>query len=515
MNLNTPRLTGIKHGGKTNNTYNASHSSEIDQQRPHHQQRRIGSFRRQVSPRQAPRFVRKKDAVIVEIGSRYLRAGFEGESVPQCELCFGPEQSRRVGDFRGWSKGYVRAQDDAIWAEEHELWRPDLRDYDLGLIQDKIERAMREAYNDYLLTNAGVARLVLVLPSILPSTVLGSVLQVLFERWEIPTITLLPGPTMSVVSAGMRSGLVVDIGWHETVAAAVFELREVASRRSTRAMKRLMKIMKERLRQLPEVRAHSDLDMSMEYLENVLARLGRCSPQDTSEQKQEVIEADWPASTISYAIRFPLDVISGSVERDFYSKEAHPDDQDEGIANLVYKTLLNLSPDVRGECMSRIVVVGGGSQIPGVKDRLLAETQQLVDRYGWNGVRGEQVDKRYGKLRGVARAGPQAVEESAKLDPTEASVQQQQAKKAVPHLLGQLRVIESLGAWAGASLVASLKIKGFVEIEKDEFLKNGLRGAPIKIDKNRERSILPPRTSLGPGTTKAGDGPSWTLAGWD
>ena len=45
-------------------------------------------------------------------------------------------------------------------AGEHELWRNDLKDFDLGLMEDKLERTVREAYNKYLLTDAGAARLV-------------------------------------------------------------------------------------------------------------------------------------------------------------------------------------------------------------------------------------------------------------------------------------------------------------------------------------------------------------------
>ena len=38
-----------------------------------------------------------------------------------------------------------------------------------------------------------------------------------------------------------------------------------------------------------------------------------------------------------------------------------------------------------------------------------------------------------------------------------------------------VRGVDTIGAWAGASLVASLRIKGVHEIEKDEYNKHGLR----------------------------------------
>lgn len=91
----------------------------------------------------------EEDCVIIELGSRYLRAGFAGDAVPKAVVDFSPEKQRRPGDYRQWEADYdqdwrkrVRG---AGWGESHELWKFDLRGVDLGLVGDKIERAMREA----------------------------------------------------------------------------------------------------------------------------------------------------------------------------------------------------------------------------------------------------------------------------------------------------------------------------------------------------------------------------------
>jgi hypothetical protein len=41
--------------------------------------------------------------------------------------------------------------------------------------------------------------------------------------------------------------------------------------------------------------------------------------------------------------------------------------------------------------------------------------------------------------------------------------------------LQAVRGVESLGAWAGASMLSSLRIRGVQEVERDDFLKHGLR----------------------------------------
>lgn len=88
--------------------------------------------------------------MIIELGSRYLRAGFAGDAVPKAVVGFGPEEQRRAGDFRKWEVGYEkdwrkRIQGNA-WGDGYELWKLDLRAVDLGLVGDKIERAVRDAF---------------------------------------------------------------------------------------------------------------------------------------------------------------------------------------------------------------------------------------------------------------------------------------------------------------------------------------------------------------------------------
>ncbi len=77
-----------------------------------------------------------EDTIVIELGCRKLRVGFAGDAVPKAVVGFGPEQSRRVGDFRAWQVGY---EDDwrkraagEDWGRDHELWRLDVRGQDLA-----------------------------------------------------------------------------------------------------------------------------------------------------------------------------------------------------------------------------------------------------------------------------------------------------------------------------------------------------------------------------------------------
>ena len=91
--------------------------------------------------------------LIFEIGARHLRAGFSGERRPRCDIDFDPLRHRRVGDYRQFEESF-----DSNWRErsygkgygdDHELWRMDLRGFDIGLMEDKLARGIKEAFVKY------------------------------------------------------------------------------------------------------------------------------------------------------------------------------------------------------------------------------------------------------------------------------------------------------------------------------------------------------------------------------
>lgn len=92
----------------------------------------------------------EEDCLLIELGARYLRAGFAGDAVPKAVIDFGPEQQRRAGDYRRWEVDFEKSRrsgtQEKSWGQHYELWRPDLRGLDLGLVGDKIDRAVREAF---------------------------------------------------------------------------------------------------------------------------------------------------------------------------------------------------------------------------------------------------------------------------------------------------------------------------------------------------------------------------------
>jgi actin-related protein len=478
-----------------------------------------------------------------------------------------------VGDYREWDPVHAqkrrkrkRGQD---WGQEHELYRMDLSQIDLGLVEDKFERTMREAYNKHFMLDPKPRRIILALPPRMPHPLMSTVLQVLFSSFQAPSITLMSSPVLSTVAAGLRSALVIDIGWAETVVTGVCEYREVQEKRTVRAGKLLSQEMAKLLNAEIDDEVEPGAlkaDVSFEEAEEVLTRVGWCkskpksnrrtlyfpartSPvleefEDAVESPEPMLKIPLPKNNPPVELTIPFAALAKPAEQALFAPEtalSEFDDHELPLHHLIYRALVSLPIDIRRLCMSRIIITGGVSNLPGLKTRILAELEALVQQRGWDPVhsygsasaRHEQLLRQQKENLELRREeADDKVTESLDPDnppaPPPAGMQdpeQDQIDAKLAHLAlrngpppscsvgGTIRGVESLGAWAGASLVSQLRIKGIVEIERERFLKDGLFGA----SREKEVSVVPQRQSMGPGALGgrgAGERASWTLGVW-
>ena len=512
----------------------------------------------------------EEDPLVFELGTRHIHAGFVGESSPRCRLSFGPEQSRRVGDYRAWLPGHAERSrkwsTTETWGDESELWDLDLRKCDLRLVEDKFELAVRKAYTKYLLLDAKLKRSLLVLPSVMPHQLLSTILGTLFNNFQMPSITLLSPPILSTLAGGCRSGLIVDIGWRETLVTGVYEYCEISQSRTTRAMRQvtleMAKILETFDRQsFPNLSAASStgkddepipmIRVGLDQAEEVTLRMAWCRSREDDLQEtlqkneiqsnqtlspileetsstgsnfnaahKQTIAIPSPSST-RRNIEIPFSDFAESAEKTFFAKGSQKcelDDHEQPLHHLIYKSLLQLPPDARSVCMSRIMFTGGGSNIPGLKARLLDELSALVNERGWDPVEGKAPDKRRRQLKEINDNRQKLSDSSGKIsepifyvpasqvsqtsDTILEKIERDQKKGEKPIVQGVIRGVETLGPWAGASLLAGLRIKGIVVIERDAFLQHGLLGARKDLDSN----VGPRKSMVGSGAILAGAG---------
>ena len=474
--------------------------------------------------------------VIFEIGSRFLRVGFAGESAPRHVLSYSPEQQRRVGDYRPYAMGYDsrqrRRKTGEDWAYEYELWQPDVRNQDLNLLGDRMERLIREIETNQLMLDARPRKVALVVSSHLPRPLLELAISSLFSVLQCPTVTLLPSNTMSVVASGLRSALVIDIGWSETTVSAIFEYREASQSSTIRASKML-------LRQYSKLTALGKTEITVEEAEDILTRMGWC--RERENDTNSISDAPITISLSSTTVQTQLSDLADPLEVLFVvdSNSHDLDDENLPIHLLAYDVLLRLPIDIRKTCMSRIVITGGSSNIPGVKRRILQELENTINTRGWDLVRnyGSAKSPRKGDvlhnnasnipLRPAQKEGKLTesisnTEDSADyipihLIPQEPDIilskikMQQRLNSDVNPPEGTLGLFNSLGSWTGASLTMGLRVRGVVEIERDRFMSTGLLGGAVKKD----ISVTAQRQSMGPGVRQVGTEKShWNLGVW-
>ncbi|KFA79812.1 hypothetical protein S40288_00661 [Stachybotrys chartarum IBT 40288] len=483
------------------------------------------------------------DVVIIELGSRYVRVGFAGDSSPKVRLSCGPEEQRRAGDFRSWQNQGQR--DTCAWSADHELWRHDLRDLDLGLVEDKIDRLLRDAFTKYLLIDSRPRRAGLVLDSGVPIPLLSVVLNILFNRYQTPTISLMSSSVVTGVAAGVRSALVVDMGWAETVITSTYEYREVKSTRTIRGGRFLLDELYQALQKLiqPDADGNNRV-ISFAECEDIMCRLIWCRPsaakasqrqsaqlETVEEQDESETEAHHPAQPRGSAkiplrssakpstLEVPFDKLADICDASLFppaDSAATFDDNELPVHLLLYQHLLQLPVDVRAVCMSRIIFTGGCSNILGVKERIIDEVASLVDRGGWEPVTGKALDqlRSNAKIQWQGRrprsAGLQTmpseteddgvVKEGAaytvpEKDPIGVKVARRR-NDTKPPVQGKLRAIHSLGPWAGGSLLCQLKVPALATIDRELWLQHGVGGAsrPSEVDVKAQQ-----RQSMGTG----------------
>ena len=442
---------------------------------------------------------------------------------------------------------------------------------------------------------------------------------------------------MTTVAAGLRSALVVDIGWADTVVTAVCEYREVRTEKSVRAGKLLVEEMHKLLAAALDKHDAQEHVVSFHDCEEVVKRMAWCKPtkkdaprrssdsfedaletvteeeeeddQDSdiddrdvqtaaSHQQQDegLISIPLPSATPPTTLKIPFDDLAHPVEESFFAPELARcsfDDNELPLPQIVYHTLLMLPIDVRATTMSRLIFTGGCSCIPGLRGRIFDEVNKIISAYGWDGVRGRAYDNMKAnkskprnwesrvppehlhaveKQRAAAsrleaaragtgsepsveirpptqgeegeiqkEAGVEAAGEPKKpyispafrepeQDPVEKMMSQRSglgptitaaewtsatggSRRQQAAVNGELRAVESMGAWSGASLTAALKVIPIASVDRDVWLtQGGAQGASKASDVDIKAQQ---RQSLGAGgLIRSAGTATWTLGVW-
>ena len=342
---------------------------------------------------------------------------------------------------------------------------------------------MRVAYNKYLLLDSKTRRIVLLVKTEMDVGVLSKVVKSLFVHFQMPAVMLLQEPVMAVVGAGVRSGVVLDVGWNEAVINVVYEMRVVGpGKRSRRGGRTYRDIWRKFLQD--EYSSSSsgsggggseDNEIEDWEIEEILTRTGWCQPSSPSSHHKDETAITIPLTTPTppSTLTLPFNKLATPAEKTFFaatttdsSTPEYPDDDDYALPELVYRALRDCPIDVRAAVMQRIIITGGGSYVPGLKKRVIDEVRVLVKRRGWERVGRRVVEKGKGKMPAQEEGGGGEYTASPEEQKDESSEREAEDTSG----RGRIAGVESFGSWVGASLVAGMKVRGTIEVERERFL---------------------------------------------
>ncbi|SNX83717.1 related to ACT1 - Actin [Melanopsichium pennsylvanicum] len=189
-----------------------------------------------------------EDRIVLDIGSRYFKLGFSGEPRPRAIV---PSVS-----FSQPCTSYLGFETDSTSDDESTLWDADLerctndqlRRAKRGLLLAQLTQLLRNAFIHHLMVDPKQRKVLVVENPMLPNTVKELICKVLFNNLQVPQVSFVPSPLLSVLAVGRITGLVLEVGYLESSLMPVYYGRPMKS--YTVTSRRAAKRLNERLRRL-------------------------------------------------------------------------------------------------------------------------------------------------------------------------------------------------------------------------------------------------------------------------
>lgn len=358
--------------------------------------------------------------VVLEIGNRTVKAGFAGDASPRCTV---PAEL-------GWER-VARTQTQYSASPEdrqhyHSLWTlrdlqekpssPDLsepwyKQRPLKRFEAVLEVILAHIFNTELLVDPRQQRLALIENPLWPTPIRESIAKVCLKHLHAASIVFLESPVLDLIAAGLRSGIVVDVGWEETSVYPVYDLRVLLmnTKTSTRGSKLLHGNIEALLGELVDEGAQ----VPFGAVEAVVARalytngdragggmrgprlsmpmsvpvlpsspsIGSSPGSDSSEISHQLDLSAWTPS--GGLVEIPNHRLQSAVTRTFLHKHGDGGDDDDDdeqldLATMISRVIFSLSMDVRGATQSTLIFVGAASRIPGLVSTVLQNARRLL-----------------------------------------------------------------------------------------------------------------------------------------
>lgn len=310
----------------------------------------------------------KNTTVVLDIGAAYTKAGFAGEYGPRII-------TRSEVKCRETGKNVPLFQ----YKDENEL-RHHLVDF------------IHKLYFRCLLVNPKDRRVVVVENLLCPTVVRNILAKVLFRHYEVLSVLFVPSHLVALMTLGITTGLVLDLGHKEATlmpiyeGVVVFHAWQALPFGGSLIEKSLSELLLDRAVATTEDGTEHRLSSIMQdipnrYLEDIKVRTCFVSTLERSSRLQNnkydrSIEPPPPPPSVQYPLEgHHILTVPGTV-RELAAESLFERDQDAlTLATMVLNALLKCPIDTRHKLAENLVIIGGTASMKGMKHRILAEVR--------------------------------------------------------------------------------------------------------------------------------------------
>lgn len=312
-----------------------------------------------------------RHAVVLEIGRAYTKCGFVGENEPRVII-----PSKLEGTKNG----------EGIYLHEYSTKKE---------LHSNLVKFLHHIFFKYLLVNHRERRIVIVESLLCPTEFREVLANVLYIHFEVPSVLFVPSHLVTLYTLGISTAFVIDIGHEETTMIPVCEGTPLIH--AWQAHPLGSKAIQGRLESLLLLRAKVqgndgqkvDLvdvmpNLSRAVLEDIVVRtcfvttLPRARQLVAARTDEEGPSPPVPPPTILYPLSGNNNLtLDGSVREESAEIFFETDNEMVSLASMVLDGILASPIDFRVPLAENLVIIGGGSMLPGLKFRLLAEIKDL------------------------------------------------------------------------------------------------------------------------------------------
>ncbi|XP_046664022.1 actin-related protein 10 isoform X2 [Homalodisca vitripennis] len=309
----------------------------------------------------------EKQAIVLDLGTKYTKFGFAGEASPRCIV---------RSEVKCPKTGQVREV--MNYTDKDDLY---------GLLVDFLHML----FFKHVQLSPKERRLVVVESLLCPTIVRDTLAKVLFQHFEVCSLLYVPSHLVCLATLAVDTGLVLDVGHQEALLVPVYE--GVPVLRIWQAQPLAGAAIEQRLRNsLVEWYSNQDSlgdsirksqeasNLSESIIEDIKVRGSFVTKQERGIVYWDGKEPSPPIPDLTYPIDGDRTIsIPGPVREACHEVLFERDNDQMSLPNMILDAILKSAVDMRRPLAENIVLVGGSVMVPGFKARLLAELQLLLE----------------------------------------------------------------------------------------------------------------------------------------